>query len=313
MNRRHRVEIDGVLVPDANEEYFLYQTLLGAWPIEPCRAGEYAQFVERIRAYIHKGLQEAKVHTSWINPNSTYDEAVGQFIAAILDFERSPEFLADLRTFQNRLSHLGMFNSLAQVILKVTAPGVPDFYQGTELWDFSLVDPDNRRPVDFDLRKRLLAEIRRLADGAGEMSAFAHRLTEEKNDGRVKLFAIWRSLHCRRRFPALFATGEYQGIEAAGSRRDHVFSYLRRSPSSAAIAVVPRMLSDIIDLNPPLGERVWGDTELIMPDVDKAKQWRNIFTNELIAAEAAAYRPRLRVAALLEHFPVAILIEESAG
>jgi (1->4)-alpha-D-glucan 1-alpha-D-glucosylmutase len=310
MNRRHRIDIDGALAPDANEEYFLYQTLLGAWPIEPCRPQEYSEFIERIRAYMHKALQEAKVHTSWINPNSTYDEAVDRFIAAILDFERSPEFLADLRAFQSRLSHLGMFNSLAQAVLKIAAPGVPDFYQGTELWDFSLVDPDNRRPVDFDSRKRMLTELRRSAETTGDLSAFADELTAKKNDGRIKMFTTWRALHCRRRFPALFSTGEYESLEAAGSRREHIFGFFRRSPSATAIAVVPRLMADLLDLNPPLGESVWGNTDLILPRETTAGRWRNIFTNEVITGEAAGDQRRLRVAGVLKHFPVAILIQE---
>ena len=150
MNQRHRIDVEGVPAPDANEEWFLYQTLLGAWPIEPCDPAEYQAFVERIRSYMRKALQEAKVHTSWINPNSAYDEAIDQFVTAILDPNQSREFLSDLRTLQSRLSHLGMFNSLSETVVKLTAPGVADFYQGTEIWDFSLVDPDNRRPVDYE-------------------------------------------------------------------------------------------------------------------------------------------------------------------
>src|SRR5262249_3393739 len=150
LNEPHRQVIDDEPAPDANEEYLLYQTLLGAWPLEPCSAEEYGQFVKRIGAYMEKALHEAKVHTSWINPNADYDKAVQDFLARILDENASRPFLDDFRAFRQRISRLGLFNSLAQTVLRLTAPGVPDTYQGTELWDFSLVDPDNRRPVDYE-------------------------------------------------------------------------------------------------------------------------------------------------------------------
>ena len=161
---------------------------------------------------MRKALQEAKVHTSWINPNSAYDEAVDRFVAAILDPNQSREFLADLRTLQSRLSHLGMFNSL-ETVIKLTAPGVADFYQGTELWDFSLVDPDNRRPVDYERRRAMLAELkRRSGDPEHDLAAFGRELVDDKNDGRIKIYAIWRGLHLRRDNPGLVTSGEYEAM-----------------------------------------------------------------------------------------------------
>ena len=152
LNAQYRRDLDDAPVPDANEEYLLYQTLLGAWPLEPYSPEEYATFVERIQAYMLKVLREAKVHTSWINPNPVHEEAVQHYIAGVLDTQTQGAFLDDFLIFQRRLSHYGLFNSLAQTLLKITAPGVPDTYQGTELWDLSLVDPDNRRAVDYKRR-----------------------------------------------------------------------------------------------------------------------------------------------------------------
>src|SRR5262249_44150303 len=147
-------------VPDANEEYLLYQTLLGTWPLEPCNGADYQEFVGRIQAYMDKAVHEAKVHSSWINPDSAHDDAVRSFVADVLNPEKSREFLDDFQRFQQRISHYGLFNSLSQTLLKITMPGVPDLYQGTELWDFSLVDPDNRRPVDYERRRTMLRELR---------------------------------------------------------------------------------------------------------------------------------------------------------
>ncbi len=149
LNTPHRVHLEDAPVPDANEEYLLYQTLLGTWPLDPCSREEFAEFIRRIQAYMTKALREAKVHSSWINPNTTYDEGVQQFIARILDEEKNAAFFEEFRPFQRHVSHFGLLNSLAQTLLKLAAPGVADVYQGTEVWDFSLVDPDNRRPVDY--------------------------------------------------------------------------------------------------------------------------------------------------------------------
>ncbi len=173
LNEPHRQRVTDFTVPDGNEEYLLYQTLVGAWPLEPYSAEEYAEFVKRIQAYMQKALHEAKVHTSWINPDLEFDRAIQEFIGRILDESVNGPFLRDFRAFVRRVSHYGLFNSLAQTLLKITCPGVPDTYQGTELWDFSLVDPDNRRPVDYERRRKLLSELQAAASGPGPARAGA--------------------------------------------------------------------------------------------------------------------------------------------
>ena len=172
LNERLRKMEEDQTIPDANVEYLLYQTLVGAWPLEPrgsregeapsepCSREEYAEFVKRIQAYMLKALHEAKVHTSWINPNAEYDDAIQEFVGRILDERSNREFLDDFRAFQRRIGHYGLLNSLSQTLLKLASPGVPDTYQGTELWDFSLVDPDNRRPVDYGRRYQMLRDLR---------------------------------------------------------------------------------------------------------------------------------------------------------
>src|SRR5262249_36594370 len=151
-NDAHRQQVEDTVAPSANEEYFLYQSLVGAWPMESYSNEEYAGFVDRIQQYILKALREAKVHSSWMNPDTVYEEAVARFISLILDPDTGSEFLEDFRPFQRRVSAVGLLNSLSQTLLRIASPGVPDTYQGTELFDFSLVDPDNRRPVDYERR-----------------------------------------------------------------------------------------------------------------------------------------------------------------
>src|SRR3989441_731527 len=194
-------------VPGANTEYLIYQTLVGAWPVD----------LARLREYLLKAVHEAKTHTSWINPDVRYDEAIVAFAEALLDPTRSQAFLDDFTAFQARVAHFGALNSLAQTLIKITAPGVPDFYQGTELWDLSLVDPDNRRPVDWALRRRLLGELERALASTSDRAGFAFGLFKEKEDGRVKLYLIREALALRRARPALFAAGEYRPLEARGA------------------------------------------------------------------------------------------------
>ena len=227
LNEPQRVQAEDELAPDANEEYLLYQTLVGAWPLEPYTAEEYAEFVGRIQAYMLKALHEAKVHTSWINPNKAYDDAVAGVRRPHPRRERSEPFLEDFREFQQRISHYGLFNSLSQTLLKLASPGVPDTYQGTELWDFSLVDPDNRRPVDYDRRREMLAELQASESAGGDLRELARELVAAKEDGRIKLYVTHLTLQCRRENPGLFTDGAYVPLEAEGPRKDHVFGFAR--------------------------------------------------------------------------------------
>jgi maltooligosyltrehalose synthase len=202
-----------------------------------------------------KATKEAKVRTSWINPNEAYDTAVAEFVRAILDEGRSAEFLRDFRALQRTVAHYGAFNSLAQTLLKLTVPGVPDTYQGNELWDLSLVDPDNRRPVDYAARERLLEELRRCVDaalGAGQARAahvfpplrdLACSLVDAKEDGRIKLYVTWRTLTFRREHAALFREGSYLPLEVAGELAEHVFAFARERDGACLIVAVPRLLA----------------------------------------------------------------------
>jgi (1->4)-alpha-D-glucan 1-alpha-D-glucosylmutase len=264
-NLNKRYHRDGL--PDRNAEYLLYQMLVGAWPIA----------TERMIAYMEKASRETKVHTSWANANPDYDAALRQFIEGIL---KDQEFKADLETFVKPLIELGRVNSLAQTLIKVTAPGVPDFYQGTELWDLSLVDPDNRRPVDYALRRRLLSEL----DGMT-----TEEMWSRIDEGLPKLWLIRQTLKLRRSRKLLEPESSYRPLVARGEKSDHVLAFAR---GERAITVVPRL---VIKLG-----GTWADTVLELPE----GRWHNAFTNETLNGAEIA------VARLLHRFPVALLCQE---
>jgi (1->4)-alpha-D-glucan 1-alpha-D-glucosylmutase len=308
-NAAHRRTLEDTPVPDANEEYLLYQTLVGAWPLADPQGEDRASFVLRIQEYMCKALREAKVHTSWANPEQEYEEAVLGFVADILDGEKGRPFLENFRPFQRRVSQYGLLNSLAQTLLRITAPGVPDTYQGTELWDFSLVDPDNRRPVDYARRRELLRELREQS-GNEDRRALARELIASREDGRVKMHVTSLGLHCRRDNPGLFARGEYLPAESTGPRADHAFCFARRQGDTVALVVVPRLLTRLI-ADPselPVGKAVWADTVLQVPGLEGTFEFHNVLTGEQHRLEARGGRLPIPVALALGEFPVALLM-----
>jgi (1->4)-alpha-D-glucan 1-alpha-D-glucosylmutase len=209
----------------------LYQALLGAWPLTPDPT-----FLERMQAYALKAAREGKQETSWLNPNTGYEADVNAFLERILDPAQSGEFLASLETLAKRVALLGALNSLSQITLKAMLPGVPDFYQGTEFWDFSLVDPDNRRPVDFSARIAALAQL-----GAPEWDALA----QNWGDGRIKLAWTAQLLKLRAELPELFSRGAYLPLPITGEHRDHVIAFARHHNDDAVVVAVTRSLAPL--------------------------------------------------------------------
>ncbi len=223
LHRRRRREVEGQPAPSRNDEYLFYQTLVGVWPLAPPTGEDLLALTDRMRAYMEKATHEAKLHTSWINPNVEYDAAVRDFVAAALDAHPKNRFLAEFRLFQEQVVNWGLYTALAQVLLKLTAPGVPDIYQGQEAWDFSLVDPDNRRPVDFAAHRAMLRAIQEeLAGGDAALLGVAGELGNNPRDPRTKLFLTWRALDFRRRHPDLFQDGQYVPLQVRGDRARHV-------------------------------------------------------------------------------------------
>jgi (1->4)-alpha-D-glucan 1-alpha-D-glucosylmutase len=320
LNARNRSLVDGESAPVRNDEYLFYQAALGCWPAEPAATVQVAPVgvVQRLREFMLKAVKEAKLHTSWHSPNDAYDRAVQGFVEQTLAGPRAPRFLAEFLPFQQRVAQLGAINSLAQVVLKLASPGVPDFYQGTELWDLSLVDPDNRRPVDYALRQRLLHDLEPLLpadagdDGPTQPSAIGH-LLRQWQDGRIKQFITAAGLRLRRRLPQVFLEGDYIPLEVVGELAEHVVAFARRFEDTALLAVAPRFSSRLTDAQRPwpLGQECWRATCLCLPDDWRERSFRQIFTGEQVQAVETSGQSTLCLADSLATCPVALLLSES--
>jgi (1->4)-alpha-D-glucan 1-alpha-D-glucosylmutase len=307
LNQKRKV--DGRPAPDLNDEYLLYQTLVGAWPDEAKSLDGLISFRERVLAYMFKALRESKTHTSWNDPNTAYENAVKEFIIKLLDNSRSNPFLDDFKRFQQRVAFFGLFNSLAQILLKMTAPGVPDLYQGAELWDFSLVDPDNRRPIDFKSRRRLLMDLKDRLQKNSDVSTFLKQLLETSHTGEIKLFTTYCTLHFRRQHRDLFKNGSYVPLIATGKGREHICSFARIYENHGAITVVPRLVATLNEgaERSPMGMDVWKDTWLILPQAKPGGKLRNVFTNESITIKERNGEFGVALGDVLADFPVALL------
>ena len=298
-NRRHRSEIDGEEAPSGNDEYLFYQTLVGTWPLGKMTQRSLDALRARVQAYMQKAAREAKVRTSWVNVNAAYESALERFVNGALGTLAGDPFLNDFLPLAQRVAFAGCVNSLAQTTVKLTAPGVPDTYQGTELWDFSLVDPDNRRPVDYASREAMLRKVQR-RDAA--------QLLEIWQDGGVKMLVTARLLELRKRRAAWFERATYRAVSVRGSHKNSVCAFLRSAGGSHVLCVVPRVWQAIAgDYTWPIGDAFWSDTTLAL-DVPVA-QWRNVITHEIQRPLVERAGARLNVGAALATFPVAVFEE----
>jgi (1->4)-alpha-D-glucan 1-alpha-D-glucosylmutase len=286
----HLSEIDGVPAPDANDQVILLQALLGAWPLELLEKADrkkLASLQERMEGYLTKALRESKRHTSWVAPNQAYEDAALALLRAVLD-SKSP-FLERFGGLARRLSTLGMLNGLSRTVLKLTLPGVPDIYQGTEFWDFSLVDPDNRRPVDYAARAKALEKSDPLAS-----------LMTNWTDGRIKQQIIAALLRDRIQSPALYAEGDYRVIQAEGARADHLIGYLRQHGADVLAILVPRLWTGLMKgTDPSVESAVWGDTSIVLAQ----GTWLNVITGDEIIID----RDRTKVSDLMKGIPFTVL------
>ena len=310
LNKGYKTEVDGVLVPDRNEEYLLYQTLIGAWPFHALNDEEYKNFTDRIQAYMAKALKEGKIHTSWVNPNHAYDQAVRDFIERIFVRASPNPFLADFLPFQREIAQYGVYNSLSQVLLKIAAPGIPDYYQGTELWNFSLVDPDNRRPVDYVKRTGLLADFQSVRGVRGsDQRQFVQELLATVSDGRIKLYITMVGLHYRRAHASLFLSGEYVPLKVEGEKKQHVCAFARIFEDQAVVAIIPVLVRGLCQATEtfPFGPHVWEDTWVIVPSWRPASRYQNLLTGEILSSTENESKQCLRLAEILGSCPVALL------
>jgi (1->4)-alpha-D-glucan 1-alpha-D-glucosylmutase len=299
LNAKYRKTIDGQPVPDRNEEIFLYETLVGAWPFDDDRAS----FVDRLKAYAIKATREAMVHTRWTRPNLRHEQALERFIGSILKSGAKNKFVTDFAEFQKQTAFYGMANGLAQTLIKIASPGAPDFYQGSDLWDFRLVDPDNRQPVDFNERKLALTKLRALDESP--TPSFIE-VAKNWRDGSIKLYVIWKAIQQRTQHPELYSDGEFLTLEVRGKRAEHVTAFARRLGKEWALIVVPRWLARAGFPLPPQGTgKFWGDTALRLPKTAPAG-WENVFTNEAVTTEGKNAARTIRMDKLGQ-FPVALL------
>lgn len=307
LNKKNKVVIDGKFVPDLNEEYLLYQTLIGAWPIGEMNKDEYEIFKKRIKDYMLKASKEAQVNTSWINPNTIYEDALIVFIERIMNTPSDNKFLKDFLPFQKKISHYSIFYSLSQTLLKITSPGVPDFYQGTEIWNLSLVDPDNRRSVDYSIRTRMLEELKK-HETETTLPELARDLVTDKDKGMIKLYLIYKALHYRRKNREIFERGEYLTIEVMGEKANNVCAFARRIGNSTVLVVAPRFFAGLMQQEDlPFGKEVWKDSFIVVPFDTPGVRYQNIFTGETLTAVSYKGATVLYLSELIANFPVALM------
>jgi (1->4)-alpha-D-glucan 1-alpha-D-glucosylmutase len=314
MNRTRKREVEGQPAPSPNDEYLLYQTLIGTWPLEELDEAALTTYRERIEGYMIKAAREAKSRTSWANVNPEYEEALLQFIRAALEAREGNFFLSDLTSFQKRISRFGLLNAMSQTLCKLTAPGVPDIYQGNEIWDFSLVDPDNRRPVDYQKRRAMLAELRSIDMDACVDRGLLQSLVTGIHDGRCKMFLTLETLQFRRDHESLFRDGEYLPLRVTGEYAANVCAFARRYEGKLAVTIAPRLYLRLLGNrdDPPLGETVWADTAVELPkEYGETVQFKNVLDGHTVTTAKAGSRITIRLSDALAHFPVGLLAVQS--
>lgn len=320
MNRAARRDLDGAPAPSRNDEYLLYQALIGVWP-SGCEGDipdddTLEMFRERIERFMVKSVREAKTRSGWSRPDIEYEEATVGFVRHVLDPQRSALFLSDFLSFQRRAARVGMVSALSQAVLKFCAPGVPDIYQGTEYWDLSLVDPDNRRAVDFAGRNRTLTDlVGRFEELWPCVAGFANSLLGAWPDGRIKQFITWRLLDLRRRFPDVFLDGAYEPLLLEGPRSENVCAFARRHGNVVLIAAAPRLLATVTDSAeaPSTMESLWRGTWAISEVVAPDDGLVDVFTGRRVDPDRDVQRARLSLEELFATLPVAVLLSRPAG
>jgi (1->4)-alpha-D-glucan 1-alpha-D-glucosylmutase len=305
LNRFKRGKVAGDPAPAPNDEYAIYQTLLGAWPIEVIGVtgsaeAEIERFRERMKGTVLKSIREAKRRTSWSNPNEAYEAACLRFVERLLEAGRPNPFLDDFVAFQQRVAWLGVLNSLSQMVITLTAPGVPDLYQGSDLWDLNMVDPDNRRPVDFALRRRMLSEIEQAEP---ERRDRVRDWLTNWRDGRIKLALSSSMLRCRRQNADLFCQGSYEPIAVNGSQ--HAIGFMRRDGNACCVVIAGRLFASLMrDQAAYDGAAIWGDLRVETRDMPETLT--NVLTGQTLSSTQG-----LSISEVLADLPVAALLARS--
>lgn len=296
-----RQETEDGVAPSAGDELMLYQTLLATWPFdlnpEEATGEKMATYLKRLCGWQEKSMREAKLRTSWSAPNARYEEASRHFLTMLLSDASTGELRQSIAETAMALAPAGAINSLTQTLLRMTTPGVPDLYQGTEFWDFSLVDPDNRRPVDFAERVAALEQF-------DETSNPSHQLLQQWRAGHIKQFLIRQTLNCRREFPDVFADGDYWPVAVEGENAEHVIAFIRRLGNRLLLVIAPRLPATLLDTTelPLIPSDRWGDTRLTLPGIDTAQGWQSLINQKHFEHTEGFLRD------FLAEFPVNILL-----
>lgn len=292
---------DGEEAPDSADEYMLYQMIMGAWPPDMDLGNRemLAQFAERIGQWQLKALREAKRNSNWIEPDTDYEARAQQFLDAILDPEAGHGFLLEMDKFVNSIAAAGIVNSLTQVLVKLTAPGVPDMYQGCDLWDFSFVDPDNRRPVNYQLRQEYLRDL--------EKPEVRYSLVPNWRDGRLKQFLIRSILNARAKIPRVFAQGGYHALKTVGALEEHVFCFAREFQGQMVIVAGVRFPAELSEKDSPrIHSDRWQDTHIQLSRQFRDQHWTDLITDAQYSGD------NLPVGRLFADFTVALLVNDAA-
>jgi (1->4)-alpha-D-glucan 1-alpha-D-glucosylmutase len=305
-NQIKKRKIKNRLFPEPNTELLLYQTLIGAWPLFP---EELADFKERLKKYMIKAVREAKAFTSWLKIDRKYESALLSFIDSILNDSSDNTFLPDFKEFQRKIAYYGVLNSLSQLLLKITLPGIPDFYQGTELWDFSLVDPDNRRPVDYARRIKYLNSIADVED-SNRLSIIKDMISSWR-DGRIKLYIAYKALNTRRNYATVFREGKYLPLETSGRKSEYICAFIRSYQEACVLVAIPRFFTKLYNEDPTTVEGgMLGDGSISLPE-NTPRSWINVFTGNRIKTDADGRT--LSTAEVFGCLPVALLVAPVEG
>ncbi len=311
-----RIDLGGRIAPDGCEQYSALSNPPGAWPWAERDLAPTPPpgFVARIQGYLVKAAREAKRNTNWTDPDLSYAQALEQFVARVLEGPTTAAFLDDFLPFVRRLARIAVVHSLSQTLLKLASPGVPDIYQGSELWDLRLVDPDNRQPVDFDRRQELLKSLCHSSESGRPRAELARSLREHPEDGAIKLYVIATTLNHRRDDPELYARGDYVHLNIQGPRKQHLVAFARIGHDRAVVVVAARLSAPLMGPDAatlPVGPEVWGDTCILLPESLRSFRWRDLLTGALSQNQPADGQVALGAAKTLGFLPVALLAAES--
>jgi (1->4)-alpha-D-glucan 1-alpha-D-glucosylmutase len=311
-NRGKKARLEGGRAPSRNDEYLFYQTLVGIWPANDSDDANWNKFARRVEEYMLKAAREAKEHTSWANTNAAYEDSLTGFVRQVLDRQQNATFIEDFSEFQRRIVEVGTLNSLSQCLLKLTAPGVPDIYQGNELYQFALVDPDNRQTVDYEVGRNLMRQVFPADATPGQMADIAD-FSRNPLDSRLKILLTAKTLCFRKKHPLLFQSGDYLPLKTVGPKSAHVVAFARKNANATVIIAVPRLCASLLGERHSLGdEHVWENTILELPD-STVTCYHSVFTGDCVTVE---HRPEARgipIAKLFRTSPIALLAAEPGG